>query len=158
MARPGPKPMPAPLRVLRGTVKEAPAPRLPATCPVEPRWADLLPGRTNVTLRADCGRVWASLVPELDRHRVLARVDEVLVIDACVCVARIRQCERALAREGLTRMTEHGLAKNPLTTVVAAYRTQLRAYVAELGLSPSSRARLPWDTDDGDDELAGIFS
>lgn len=148
------------MRILHGASERELAGKveLPPNCPPEPRWADLLPGRQSVTLRADCGRVWRSIVPDLDRHGVLARVDELLVIDACICAARIRQCERRIAREGLTKETDRGAAKNPLTTVVAQYRTQFRVYVSELGLSPSARSRLPWDIDDAGDPLEAIFT
>ncbi len=153
----GRKPEPTAIRVLHGDRKATrpKGPPLSPSCPQEPRWIDLLPGRDSCTLRADCGRLWAALVPELDRHGVLARVDVVLVVDAVVCAARIRQCERLLSRGGLTVETERGVVKNPVTSIVAAYRTQLRSYVGELGLSPSSRSRLPWDVAEEDD---GVFS
>jgi P27 family predicted phage terminase small subunit len=140
------------MRLVRGASEATvDGPKLPPSCPTEPAWQHLLPGKANVTLRADCGRIWEALVPDLDRHGILARVDELLVVDTCICAGRIRQIERQLARDGLSVVTERGVVKHPLTAVVAAYRTQLRAYLGELGLSPSSRSRLPWDVKDNDD-------
>lgn len=160
VSRAGRKPMARELRVLRGAEESTvdTGPKLPPTCPPEPRWADLLPGKANVTLRTDGGRLWASIVPELDAHGILARVDELLVVDAVICAARIRQCERLLAREGLSTVTERGVVKHPVTAVMAAYRTQFRSYVAELGLSPSSRSRLPWNVAEDQDDLERILS
>lgn len=155
--RPGPRPMPTALKVLRGTTA-APAVGLPPSTPVEPRWSDRLPGKDSVTVRADAARVWATVVPDLDRLGLLAQVDQVLVEDLCVCVARLRQCERALSREGLTRDTERGVVKNPAATIAAQYRTQLRAYIAELGLSPSARSRLHVEPVDGLDDLERLLS
>jgi P27 family predicted phage terminase small subunit len=133
-------------------------PRLPPSTPAEPRWADLLPGPASATLRKDAARAWASIVPELDRHGVITKVDEPVLVDACVVLARIKQCERLLSREGLTKMTDRGPAKNPLVTAVAQYRTAWARCSAELGLSPSSRSRLPWDVTDDNDDFERLLS
>ncbi len=48
-------------------------------------------------------------------------------------------------------MGQRGAAKNPMTTIAAQYRAQLKTYVRELGLSPAARTGLPAREDVGDD-------
>jgi P27 family predicted phage terminase small subunit len=105
----------------------------------------------------DAAAEWKRVVPVLDRMGLLATVDGALLTDYCACWARLLQCERALAREGLIVQGQKGVVRNPHTTVAVGYRTALRGYIGELGLGPSSRGRLalpggigaeeesPWD-------------
>jgi P27 family predicted phage terminase small subunit len=80
-------------------------------------------------------------------------VDVAALLDYCVCVARIDQCERDLSRNGLLRETERGFVKNPSTTIVSQYRAQYKIYLREFGLSPSARVSIkPPGDDDGDDD------
>jgi P27 family predicted phage terminase small subunit len=105
-----------------------------------------------VRLREVASREWGRVVPMLQRSAGLADVDSMVLVDYCVCVARIDQCERGLTEQGLVYLGERGWVKNGLTTIVSTYRQQLRAYIGELGLSPSARVRLtPPGDDDGDD-------
>jgi P27 family predicted phage terminase small subunit len=82
----------------------------------------------------------------------LAEVDTDLVRDYCICIARVDQCERDISTRGMIIEGERGWMKNGSTTVVAQYRTQLKSYIRELGLSPSARASIPPPAkdDDGD--------
>lgn len=89
----------------------------------------------------------------LDGLRLLTITDTAVLVDYCLCWARILQGERALARQGMIVPGREGTqVKNPWTTVVAQYRTQLKAYVAELGLSPSARGRLDLPERPGGDD------
>ncbi|MET8978555.1 phage terminase small subunit P27 family [Streptomyces sp. NPDC004539] len=104
--------------------------------------------------RGVAGREWSGVVPVLQMMAGLTSVDRSTVVDYCVCVARLEWCERQLSIEGLVTMGQRGPCRNPLTTVATQYRTQLKAYIGELGLSPSARGRLtpPEGGDDGDDD------
>jgi P27 family predicted phage terminase small subunit len=99
-------------------------------------------------------REWARVVPVLQMMAGLTSVDRSTAVDYCVCVARLEWCERQLSIEGLVTMGQRGPCRNPLTTIASQYRTQLKAYIGELGLSPSARGRLtpPEGGDDGDDD------
>ena len=86
---------------------------------------------------------WKRVVPVLKASIGLGNPDYSVVVDLCVCVARVEWCEHELSREGLIVMGQRGPCKNPLTTVATQYRTQLKTYIRELGLSPASRTGLP---------------
>jgi P27 family predicted phage terminase small subunit len=104
--------------------------------------------------REVASREWARVVPVLQQMAGLTSVDRSTAVDYCVCVARLEWCERQLSIEGLVTMGQRGPCRNPLTTIASQYRTQLKAYIGELGLSPSARGRLtpPEGGDDGDED------
>jgi P27 family predicted phage terminase small subunit len=104
--------------------------------------------------REVAGREWQRVVPVLQQMAGLTSVDRSTAVDYCVCVARLEWCERQLSIEGLVTMGQRGPCRNPLTTIASQYRTQLKTYIGELGLSPSARGRLtpPEGGDDGDED------
>lgn len=104
--------------------------------------------------REVASREWTRVVPVLQMMAGLTSVDRSTAVDYCVCVARLEWCERQLSIEGLVTMGQRGPCRNPLTTIASQYRTQLKAYIGELGLSPSARGRLtpPEGGDDDDDD------
>lgn len=134
---------------------------LPAEDPNEPDWAEAFPtvdelGQQAVNRRARevARRTWRLVAPVLVKSMGLADVDTDLVRDYCICIARIDQCERDISVRGMLIQGERGWQKNGSTTVVAQYRTQLKSYIRELGLSPSARASIPppkGNDDDGSD-------
>ena len=95
---------------------------------------------------------WRRVVPVLKVSVGLGEPDWSVVVDYCVCVARLEWAEHELAREGLIVMGQRGAAKNPMTTIATQYRTQLKAYIRELGLSPAARTTLPAREDAGGDD------
>lgn len=103
--------------------------------------------------RARATAEWARVVPVLRKSVGLGDPDWSTVVDYCVCTARVEWCERRLSVEGLVVQGDRGMAKNPLTTIVSQYRTQLKTYIRELGLSPSARTGVPpREDDDGPDD------
>lgn len=155
-----PRPRPA-LQVIREgnpgrrPVKEGM--KLPPSEVVEPDWSQVFPEREDsetVRLREVAAREWSRVVPVLQTTAGLGSVDVTVLTDYCVCVARIDQGERSLTRDGVLMEGERGWQKSGWTTVVGQYRTQLRAYIVELGLSPSSRVKIGPSRDDDDDDGA----
>lgn len=164
MGVPGPAPKPY-LQVVRegnpGKKAIEPGVVLPPADLEEPNWLDTFPAvrekdaqAVNRRAREVARREWRRVVPVLKHSAGLADVDAQLAQDYCICVARIDQCERELSMHGLLQLGQRGWQKNGATTIVGQYRTQLRAYIGELGLSPSARTRLSapegGNDDDGD--------
>ncbi len=160
-ATPGPAPKPF-LQVVRegnpGKRPVEPGVVLPPADLEEPDWLETFPAvrdkdvqAANRRAREVARREWRRVAPVLKASAGLADVDTNLLHDYCVCVARIDQCERELSHNGLLQLGERGWQKNGATTIVGQYRTQLRAYIGELGLSPSARTRLKPTEGGGDD-------
>ncbi|RSM73501.1 phage terminase small subunit P27 family [Kibdelosporangium aridum] len=132
---------------------------MPSAELVEPDWWETFPNVDNPRLqkmvercRMIASREWQTVVPVLKHTAGLAAVDATALHDYCVVVARIDQCERALATEGLLMAGERGMQKNGHTTIVAQYRTQRNTYLGHFGLTPSARAGMtPPGGDDDDD-------
>lgn len=152
MTKPGPKPKPVRQAEREGNPgKRAPktGAKLAPHAPPEPDWRDWFQvtngdhADDNGKCRAVASRTWQLIVPVLDAQGLLAQVDELVLADLCVCAARVHQCERDISRHGLWVDGERGAQKNPAVTAANQYRIQLKFYVAELGLSPSSRTGLP---------------
>lgn len=126
----------------------------------EPDWTQVFPVSRNrafqgenVRARNIARREWRRIVPVLTHTAGLGDVDATVLQDYCVCVARVDQCERQLARDGLLMQGERGWQKHGAATIVGGYRAQLKVYIRELGLSPSARAGItpPGNGDDDDD-------
>ncbi len=102
--------------------------------------------------RSVAANAWHLVVEQLEPRGVLADIDELVLTDLAICVARIDECERDISENGIWTQGERGAQKNPSTTAANQYRSQLKFYVAELGLSPSSRERLTGggDGDEGE--------
>lgn len=133
--------------------------KLPPADLEEPNWLDVWPAvrdrsqqAVNRRAREVARREWRRVVPVLKYTAGLATVDVTILTDYCICVARIDECERDMSRRGMLIEGERGWQKNGSTTVAGQYRTQLRAYIGELGLSPSSRGRIAPPKDGGDED------
>lgn len=105
--------------------------------------------------RQSASAEWSRTVPVLQVSVGLGNVDYSTVYDMCICVARLLWCEHRLSVEGLVTMGQRGPCRNPLTTVATQYRTQLKTYIRELGMSPAARSSIPGKPggDDDDDDV-----
>lgn len=154
----GRKPIPAEMKILRGTLDRIPA-RRPVVAPLVPpmpRWVAVFGGGPDSKdLCRAASRLWRSLVPELDRAGIIGRLDGVLLGEICVCWSRLQLVERQLTEQGMVieavGRPDRGAVKNPLTTVAGQLRQSLRFYLAELGLTPAARERLTVKPDDDAD-------
>lgn len=132
--------------------------QLPSAAPAEPRWEEWFPAprakagedagerRRRAAALARCRAVargeWRRVVPLLDQTGMLSSVDRQVLVELCVVVARVDECERQLSVEGMTWRGERGMQRHGATIVVRQYRDQLKWLVGELGLSPAARQRL----------------
>lgn len=135
--------------------RRAPAPpKLAAPhLPKPPRWVSIF-GADKQAAR-DATSEWKRVVPELHRLGALARLDESVLVDYCICHARVLQLERELTAGGWTTESERGTVKNQASVMLNQYRTSLQRYQSDLGLTPMARTRLglkepPIPDDDSD--------
>ena len=122
---------------------------LPPSVLREPDWSDLL----DEGAVEDAGALWKQLAPTLARSVGLVGEQQFALEDYCTTVARIRQGERAISRDGMVIPgAMGGMVKNPWTTVLNQYRAHMRSLIGELGLSPASATRItrPESVDEDD--------
>jgi P27 family predicted phage terminase small subunit len=147
MAVRGRKPKPTHLKVLSGNPGRRPLPESePKPQPVAPPCPDWLPEEARAK--------WDELAPELERLGLLTAVDGPAFAMTLLHYALAVEAAKRIDKEGITTVDERGLPrKHPLHQVLRDHSTSFRAYLAEFGLSPSSRVRLalPGQEDEGDE-------
>lgn len=102
---------------------------------------------------------WRRVMPGLAQGGRIAHHELSTVEDYCLCVARKREAEEVLQREGLTMLSPTGeLKRRPETTILKEAIEASRRLAAELGLSPASRDKNKGGAaiDDDDDALSSI--
>ena len=151
MATPGRKPKPALAVVKEGNPGKRPVRDsvvLPPSAVIEPDWSAL-----EESVAEEASMLWRKLAPTLIRSVGLVGEQQVTLEEYVLTVARIRQGERAIARDGMVIPgAMGGVVKNPWTTVLNQYRSHLRSLTGELGLSPASATRItrPESADEDD--------
>ena len=147
----GPKPNAASLTVVRGGgTGAAKGVRVEPAAPKQPDFGRLL-GHTKMSRSAAVE--WRRVVPELERVGLIGLLDARLLTDYCICVVQLDAANVEIATKGFGVVTERGEQKNPAVTAANQLRTQLKFYISELGLSPTSRMRLNMPKGDDGDSL-----
>lgn len=83
---------------------------------------------------------WERLVPALAAHGVLRSTD--WAIAAIYCLTYADMLRWMQARESLIAESSQGIRRHPADVAVTQLRGELRRLLAELGLTPASRARV----------------
>jgi len=87
-------------------------------------------------------RLWASVTASMPAG-VYTKADSGLLESYCLAWGLVREASRLIEATGLMVRSERGPVKNPLVSMRRAAQAELRGIAAELGLSPTSRAKLP---------------
>lgn len=122
---------------------------LPPSALLEPDWSDTLDAEGAKV----AGALWKKLAPTLARSVGLVGEQQESLVDYCITWARIVENEKALTNQGmLIAGAQGGLVKNPRTTILNQYRSNLRSLMAKLGLTPADAAGLgrPESSDEDD--------
>lgn len=145
----GRKPKPTTLKLLEGNPGKRPIsgrePRPPATRPT-------CPAHLSPTAKAE----WKRLAPTLNRIGVLTQVDRAALAAYCQAYGRWVEAERKLKETPPLLKTPAGyVQQSPWLTISNKQMELMAKYMAELGLTPSSRTRLavqvptrpkPWES------------
>lgn len=132
----GRKPLPTNLKILQGTAR---ADRITGDEPMPDPAVPECPEHLNEAARAE----WDRLAPQLCELRVLSDLDAAALGAYCQTFARWADAERHVQEGGAVIQTPNGcLQVNPWLSVCHESLRQMRAYLVELGLTPSARTRL----------------
>jgi len=137
---PGPKPMPTQLKVLRGN----PGRRRLNNLEPEPG-----PSRKKVPswLPSEAKQYWNDLHPMLERLGVMTEADELALAGLCATYAAWREAYAFLQEHGTAYKTVSTAGdvlwkSYPQVQVFSDMGKQLRVWLVEFGLSPSSRSKV----------------
>lgn len=141
----GPKPTPTTLRVLRGNPGRRPLNRGEP----KPLTGDMAPPSW---LSGHALDEWNRLAPVLYRLGLLTEIDGQALASYCETWARWREAEDKIKEFGMVIKGRHG---NPVISPFVAVATrsmhQLKAFLIEFGMTPSSRSRI--STGDSDEPV-----
>jgi P27 family predicted phage terminase small subunit len=133
----GRKPLPTQIKALRGNPgKRAlnhsePKPDA-SSVPRAPRWLNEI-GKQE----------WRRRAGELYRLGLLTRLDQTALAAYCDCYATWRAARDQIAAQGLTIFNAAGIPiKHPAVTVREKAVEQMKQYLSEFGMTPSSRSRI----------------
>jgi P27 family predicted phage terminase small subunit len=84
---------------------------------------------------------WKRIVPQLVADRKLAVHELQSVESYCLSVARIREAEEVIQREGMTFMSDSGPKRHPATAILKEHQEAARRLLIELGGTPASRGK-----------------
>lgn len=158
--KPGAKPMPTQLKLLRGNPGQR---KLPLNEP-EPEAPAKVPDPPEFVTGYACDE-WYTVAEQLHRLRLLTVVDYPSLAAYCVAYGEWRTAREALARmatndpvmKGLIIKSRYGDAvQNPLVTIARKAAGDMVRYASEFGFTPAARTRLA--TDFGNDGQPGKFA
>jgi P27 family predicted phage terminase small subunit len=135
----GRKPTPIPLRLLRGNpgkrnlhLDEQPKPADIALDEPPPMWLD-----------EDGVREWRRLAPKLRRLKLLTEIDGDALALYCQCYAQWKQATAKLREFGTVIKGKGGFpVMSPYVPVANRAMAQMKAFLIEFGMTPSSRSRV----------------
>jgi P27 family predicted phage terminase small subunit len=132
----GRKPIPTELKILQGTAR---ADRMNGSEPKPEVMVPECPAHLNDEAKAE----WNRLAPQLAQLRILTALDMAVLAAYCVSFSRWADAERHVQESGAVVRSPAGYPQvSPWLSVAHESLRQMRAFAVELGLSPSSRARL----------------
>jgi len=148
VSRRGAKPKPTRLKVLSGTL------RPDRVNPNEPKAKPEVP-RCPEHLGPEAKREWRRLAPQLARLGLLCKIDRAALALFCQAWERWVEAEEALKKYGVMVKSPNGFPmQSPYLAVANKAMEQMRALLAEFGMSPSSRTRVHATPQaDEDDEM-----
>jgi P27 family predicted phage terminase small subunit len=86
---------------------------------------------------------WKRITPELAQLGLLTRLDRNILAGYCNAYALWRQTQEALSKQGSVYLTAKGqLLPRPELEVIKTAAEMMKAFASELGLTPTSRARM----------------
>ena len=135
MGKRGPAPKPTALKRLEGNPGKRPLPQnepTPTGIPVCPSW-----------LSREAKAAWRLYVPELEALGIVGAVDSAALAALCTCYATFKRADEAIQEHGLTFETPNGyIQQRPEVSIRSKALEQMRQYLSEFGMSPSSRSRI----------------
>jgi P27 family predicted phage terminase small subunit len=150
--RSGRKPKPTHLKVLEGNPGKRPLNRN------EPKPRPAVPTCPR-HLSAEAKREWRRVTPLLDTLGLLTEIDRAALAMYCEAWNRWVDAEEALKEYGVMVKSPNGFPmQSPYLAVANKAMEQMRALLAEFGMSPASRTRISVDNFFEDDsEMAALL-
>ena len=147
----GRKPIPTELKKLAGNPGKRPLnldePRYESYVMSVPRFLD-----------AEAKREWRRVVKELAAVGLISTVDRAALAAYCMAWSRWVKAEKSLEREELVLTTDKGYSyPNPLIGIANGALDQMKRFMVEFGMTPSSRTKVKAEKPQEPDELERLL-
>lgn len=171
MSVPGPKPKPTAAKILAGN------PGKRALNASEPKFESADARVPKGKLPKEARELWRALAPQLARAGVLKKTDLPALEMLCLHYAVARAALEKMLTDGKVEVedaegrlytvsddrlavvadTKDGIKKHPAVSVLRENSLAFRGYLAEFGLTPSSRVRIQTDSGEREPTLAEML-
>jgi P27 family predicted phage terminase small subunit len=150
--KPGTKPTPTALRVVRGNPGKRPM-------PADPQVAAKLPSAPR-HLTKEARAEWRRAGRALESAGLIATIDRALFEAYCTAYGRMVEAEKKIAEFGLTDTTPNGMiVKSAWLQIADRAIAQLAKLAPEFGMSPSARTRVaPAQSEASADDFEELMS
>lgn len=87
---------------------------------------------------------WKRIAPELLEANVLTKIDRTAIVAYCMCYQRWIQAEEAIKIDGLVSYSEKSrtIYQSPYVSISNQALIQMRAFMAEFGMTPATRGKI----------------
>lgn len=141
MAKPGTKPQPSHMKLVRGNPGKRPInenePQPDMDLPTPPE------GLSDHALKQ-----WDIVAPQLHKMGVLSKIDATALEMYCVAYGNWREAQEKIRRYGpLVKAKSGFLQQSPYMQIANKSFEQMRSMLAEFGMTPSSRTRISVPTE-----------
>ena len=148
----GTKPKPTVLKVLEGNPGKRPLPKN------EPTPAPLMPDCPD-WLDAEAKKFWHKYGPKLHALGLLTEVDGPAFDVVCQRYSLWVKCEKRLKKKGLISKSQSGYEQQrPEVSIAKQALADVRVFLAEFGMTPSSRRRMSVPEQSEPDEMERLLS
>jgi len=137
----GRKPLPTNLKILRGNPGKRP---LPKNEPRPPKDKPSCPAFVT----GDARKEWKRIAPLLAAMGLLSKIDRTALAAYCTAYARWLKAEKIVKEKGELYKTASGnVMTSPMLWVANKAMDQMHKFMAEFGMTPSSRTRITTSED-----------
>lgn len=141
----GPKPLPSNVHSLTGNRSKLPANKFKDSLQPEVE----IPG-CPAHLLPDAKKEWKRITPELEKMRIISKLDRAALAVYCQAYARWVQAEnklKSMDEDGLVDKTRSGYQQISVWLQISNRAVeQMHKFLCEFGMSPSSRSRVTANT------------
>ena len=95
----------------------------------------------KITINCLIKKEWRRISKELYALGLLTTIDRAALEAYCQCYARWREAEEKVVIETFETDTGY-VGQNPYINIAVKYEKEMRAFLVEFGMTPSSRARV----------------
>lgn len=147
----GRKPLPTNVKIFRGN---------PGKRPLNENEPQPAPGAPSCPhhLQDEARKEWHRIVKDLQPLGLLTRIDRAALAGYCDAYGRWAQASEGLAKTGMLVKAPSGYPiLNPLLSIINAALAQMKAFLTEFGMTPSSRSRISANNAQETDDQARFF-